>query len=308
MTVPSGGYAWWYLDALSDDGAHGITLIAFIGSVFSPYYAWARRRGAADPERHCAINVALYGRRGGRWCMTERGSAALNRGKDFLAIGPSDLHWDGSELTIRINEYGSPIPRPIRGTIRLRPSAVESRVLALDEAGRHLWHPIAPCARVEVALTAPALSWSGAGYLDTNRGERALEMDFRRWDWSRARTSEGAIVQYDVEPRSVSPDRRIAMLYRQSGGVRDLVPPPSVELPRTAWRVRRKIGVASERQARVRETLEDTPFYARSVIDTWSGDDVVTAVHESLSLDRFATPWVRALLPFRMPRAMSPRG
>ena len=45
--VPHGGYAWWYVDALSDDGRHGITIIAFIGSVFSPYYAWAppaRRR------------------------------------------------------------------------------------------------------------------------------------------------------------------------------------------------------------------------------------------------------------------------
>ncbi|PIY72746.1 MAG: carotenoid 1,2-hydratase, partial [Rhodobacterales bacterium CG_4_10_14_0_8_um_filter_70_9] len=31
------------MDGLSDDGRHGITLIAFIGSVFSPYYYWAGR-------------------------------------------------------------------------------------------------------------------------------------------------------------------------------------------------------------------------------------------------------------------------
>ncbi len=81
--VPHGGYAWWYLDALSDDGAHGLTIIAFIGSVFSPYYAWARRHGPADPANHCALNVALYGPRGKRWCMTERGagrSAAARTG------------------------------------------------------------------------------------------------------------------------------------------------------------------------------------------------------------------------------------
>jgi len=29
---------------------------------------------------------------------------------------------------------------------------------------------------------------------------------------------------------------------------------------------------------------------------------VLTGVHESLSLKRFAAPWVRVLLPFRMPR------
>ena len=35
--IPPGGYLWWYLDALSDDGRSGITVIALLGSVFSPY-------------------------------------------------------------------------------------------------------------------------------------------------------------------------------------------------------------------------------------------------------------------------------
>ena len=42
-----------------------LTLIAFVGSVFSPYYAWARRRGQADAENHCALNLALYRRPAG---------------------------------------------------------------------------------------------------------------------------------------------------------------------------------------------------------------------------------------------------
>ena len=49
QAVPPGGYAWWYVDALSDDGRHALTIIAFIGSVFSPYYAAARRRGTRRP-------------------------------------------------------------------------------------------------------------------------------------------------------------------------------------------------------------------------------------------------------------------
>ena len=59
--VGPGGYAWWYVDAFSEDGQFGLTIIAFIGSVFSPYYAWSGRR---DPLNHCAVNVALYGERG----------------------------------------------------------------------------------------------------------------------------------------------------------------------------------------------------------------------------------------------------
>ncbi len=59
--VPPSGYAWWYVDALSDDERHGLTLIVMIGSVFSPYYAQARRGGPTNPEEHSALNVALYG-------------------------------------------------------------------------------------------------------------------------------------------------------------------------------------------------------------------------------------------------------
>ena len=99
--VPSGGYAWWYVDALSDDGQHGLTIIAFIGSVFSPYYAWARAHGKGDPLNHCAVNVALYSRDRKRWAMTERGRGHVGRASSSLAIGPSLLTWDGDALTIR---------------------------------------------------------------------------------------------------------------------------------------------------------------------------------------------------------------
>ena len=52
----------------------------------------------------------------------------------------------------------------------------------------------------------------------------------------------------------------------------------------------------------VLDTLEDTPFYARSVIAAGLAGQRVTAMHESLSMDRFSTAWVQAMLPFRMPR------
>jgi carotenoid 1,2-hydratase len=47
--IPPGGYSWWYVDAISDDGQHGLTIIAFLGSVFSPYY---KRSGRGDPLNH----------------------------------------------------------------------------------------------------------------------------------------------------------------------------------------------------------------------------------------------------------------
>ena len=52
-------------------------------------------------------------------------------------------------------------------------------------------------------------------------------------------------------------------------------------------------------------TLEDAPFYARSVVSAKLLGEHVTLMHESLSLDRFRMPMVQAMLPFRMPRAWS---
>lgn len=229
--------------------------------------------------------------------MTERGAGALRRDADHLAIGPSTLAWDGAGLTVRIQEVGMPLPRRVSGTLRLIPQAVESRTRHLDRAGRHRWQPIAPCARVEVRLTRPSLSWSGPAYFDTNDGDRPLEADFIRWHWARAPAPAGTAVVYDVE----RPDgaMALAMRYAAAGGVEDMPPPPRIALPATAWRLGRAIRAD---QAGLRATLEDTPFYARSAIDAALFGARATAVHESLSMTRFTNPLVQAMLPFRMPR------
>jgi carotenoid 1,2-hydratase len=68
------------------------------------------------------------------------------------------------------------------------------------------------------------------------------------------------------------------------------------------WRVRRRTRADSGTSPRVIQTLEDAPFYARSRIATRLDGVTAEAIHESLDLNRFASPLVRALLPFRMPR------
>jgi carotenoid 1,2-hydratase len=303
--VPPGGYAWWYVDALSDDGRHGLTLIAFVGSVFSPYYAWRRERRSAanaDPLDHCALNVALYGASGKRWAMTERGRERVQREAASLAIGPSAVEWEGDALTVRIDEISVPVPGRIRGVVRVHPAAITTHTFALDAAGRHRWSPIAPCARVEVELERPALAWTGSGYLDSNAGDEPLEAAFRRWDWSRTSLEGGdTVVLYDVERRDGSA-LPLALRFDPLGGVRTFDPPPAVRLPRTLWRVARGTRADDGRSAAVAQTLEDAPFYSRSILSARLLGEAVTAVHESLSLERFSAAWVRTLLPFRMPR------
>lgn len=309
-----GGYAWWYLDALSDDGQCGLTVIAFIGSVFSPYYAWARKRGngVADPLNHCALNVALYARPGSAaptaWTMTERGSESVQRSASALSIGPSAMTWRGDALHVAIHERTVPWAKAIRGEVRLYPSSQRlSKSYALDAAGRHQWCPIAPCARVEVDLEQPRLSWAGRGYLDSNWGERPLADDFTRWDWSRAALKGRTAVLYDATRRDGSA-LSLAMEFDELGRAKKFSAPPWVDLPATPWRLAR--ATRSDKPARsdpsteVRgdQILEDSPFYARSVLRTHLLGEEAVAMHESLSLQRWAQPVVQAMLPFRMPR------
>jgi carotenoid 1,2-hydratase len=297
--VAERGYVWWYVDALSDDGQHGITVIAFIGTVFSPWYAFARRGGGGDPFNHCAMNVALYGRPHA-WAMTDRRRGALQRGADFLTIGPSGMEWDGEVLTIRIEEVTAPLPSRLRGTVRLRPQALSDRVFTLDSAGRHHWHPIAARSRVEVAFEKPNLSWSGPAYFDTNWGAAPLEQDFVGWDWCRAPMPDVTAILYNAQRRDGT-EQSLALCVGADGAVTQFEPPPPLQLPKTLWRIARPTR-AEGGQASVVRTLVDAPFYSRSEIRTHLLGQEATAMHESLSLDRFANPVVQAMLPFRMPR------
>lgn len=188
----------------------------------------------------------------------------------------------------------------VRGRVRIHPGFLTERAFALDAEGRHFWRPIAPIARVETEFESPALRWSGDGYLDTNFGDGPLEDAFASWTWSRARLERGAAVTYDVVRRNSDP-LSLALRFDADGATELFTPPPERGLPKTLWRIPRRARSEASVPA-VLETLEDTPFYARSVVKAQLLGERTTAIHESLSLDRFRSLWVQALLPFRMPR------
>jgi carotenoid 1,2-hydratase len=276
-------------------------LIAFVGSVFSPYYALARRRGHANPYHHCAFNVALYGKQAQRWTMTERGHQSLRRSASVLSIGPSHMRWTGNALEMQVDEICAPVPRRVRGKIRLFPDALGDRSFMLDSKGRHRWTPYAPCSRVEVVLSHPDLRWSGNGYFDANFGTAPLEADFQEWTWSRASGPHGTTVLYDVTERDAS-HHSLALRFSDAGRVESIEPPARVELPKSKWGVARHTRADPGCAPRIIQTLEDAPFYNRTLLDASVSGAQVPAIHESLDLNRFNSRWVQCLLPFRMPR------
>jgi carotenoid 1,2-hydratase len=233
--------------------------------------------------------------------MTERSAPAVRRSPSTLVVGPSALHWDAGVLTIDVDEVSFPAPARVRGRIRVHASASPGVMLPLDGDGRHRWSPLAPCARVEVALARPDLRWQGEAYLDTNAGDAPLEDAFSQWHWSRATAAGRTTIYYDLTPRA-GPRVAHALQIDATGAVKTFVAPPAATLPGTGWRIARTTRAPASALSRVLRTLEDTPFYARSLLALPLAGGTATAVHESLSLDRFRTRWVQALLPFRMPR------
>jgi carotenoid 1,2-hydratase len=303
QAVNAGGYRWWYVDGFSDCGRFGVTLIAFIGSVFSPYYFRARRRAPVLAEDYVSLNVILYGRGHNRWCMTERGAASLAQHAERLEIGPSDLHITDSALTIDVRERATPLGQPVEGRITVLFGQLSNECFQLDSQGCHWWWPMAPQARISLAMRQPELQWEGSGYLDSNAGDSPLESAFNSWNWCRGhKAGSGCEIHYDAQLCSGG-EKRLSLRVDDQGRLFRTDTPERRRLPDgPIWRVARPACLDLDAPHRLR-TLEDTPFYTRSLIET----DNTRFMHESLDLTRFCKPWVQWLLPFRMPRVAGGR-
>ena len=119
------------VDRESDDGRRALSVIGFIGSVFSPWYRWSGRR---DPENHVCLNVATYGP-GGRFTMTDRGRAALmrvviqrvRRAEDDATIAV-DHH--GPQVVGRARRYPVLVPGEVVDAVR--PALRHHRTIAQE--------------------------------------------------------------------------------------------------------------------------------------------------------------------------------
>ncbi|MGR3542203.1 MAG: carotenoid 1,2-hydratase [Hasllibacter sp.] len=270
--------------------------MAFIGSVFSPWYRWSGRK---DPEDHVCLNVVTYGR-GGRWTMTDRGRGALHQEPGRMGIGPSALDWDGRRLTVHVDERTWPHMTRMRGTITLTPEFVTDVELPLTPDGAHLWRPFAPRARARVAL-GPHGEWEGHAYLDANFGTRALEDDFAYWAWGRFPDGDGALAVYDAE-RLDGSRLEFAARFAPDGAATVVPMPPRVRLPRTRWALRRDAWADPGHRPRQTRAMLGAPFYNRAAVETVIAGRRTEGVHEALDLRRFRQPLLKPMLAMRVPR------
>jgi carotenoid 1,2-hydratase len=279
-------------------------IIALLGSPFSPRYARARLSGGAPRALDfCAMNVAVYGRDAAAWSLTEHSIADEHRTADSLTIGRSRMAWCGGALVVDVDEHTAPWRRRLRGRIVLWPESPTTSAHVLDERRHHAWWPVAPLASVEVALEEPYLRFRGHGYHDANTGSSPLDAGFERWCWSRARWDERhTVVTYDTVERG-GRSRTLALGFDDRGTVEPMGSLEEVPLPPTLWLLGRSARADARSSARVARSLEDGPFYARSLVEAKLGGKRVTTMHETLSGDRLQRAWVRWMLGYRMGRS-----
>ena len=266
--------------------------------MFSPWYAWAGRK---DPHNNVCINVATYGP-GGRFTMTDRGKSALRQSRDCFEVGPSQLHWNGKQLTIDINEIGSPpLVSRVRGQVTLTPSAITGVELPLTPQGTHIWRPFAPISDIKVDIESPGWKWNGHGYFDANFGTRALEQDFTFWTWGRYPTKAGATCIYDATRRDGT-ELESAIAFTPDGQAHETAAPPRTKFRCSLWAVHRETRADPGITPKQALNMLDAPFYSRSAVTTQLNGETTTGVHEALDLRRFRSPLIKPMLAVRVPR------
>lgn len=325
--VPPGGYAWWYFDAVSDDGERALTAIFFLGSVFSPSWAARLRRGEpARAEEHLGVNLALYQRGKKRaWVMSEHGARALGGvGDGGPRIADSAIERDGDRLRVTIRERSAPflvalagVGARVEGVIDVEPQA---RALAPVELGgdpeRHRWHVLVPRARVRVRFSRPDFAFDGVGYHDVNSGDGRLERAFSSWSWARFHEADRTTIVYVTHERSGASRAVVVDAHDgEAAAARPAALLPEGERIPLPWglTVPRWFAVDDAgRTLRCRPTqlYEAAPFYARYAASLEIPQAAPAATHvrkltgvgEYLDLDRFQDRGVQFLLRFKMRR------
>lgn len=289
---------------VSADGRYALTVIAFLGSVFSPTYAGASAAAASpgerpDPLAHCALNVALESPEGTAWVQCE--GLPATRTADRLMLGDSVISaWPGGlEIDLRVpvtRFFGRP-GEMLEGRVTLHPAFTDGAGLLL--APGQPWHPVVPRGHAQVSLTrgggAP-IRFEGAAYHDANLGDAPLAQAFRRWAWARWPTAEGgARVAYRGE-RADGGRFDVSLAWDAAGRRRTLDPGAWRLLWPTGWGLSRPAPAEALTEADgLPRTLLDAPFYVRTLLPGGG-------VNESVDLLRFNTKWVRHLLGYRTHR------
>ena len=173
-----GGFIWWYLDLVEENG-DGFVLIFAWGLPFLPGLLHAARQGKPQmPGEWPAVSLAVY--RGGTCVfylldVPETASWDQTRTRESLAFGRSTmtLGWESGRFELQVNLDTEGAGEPISGQICVTGPGVQSETAPTA----HSWAVLAACVSGQATLKIAGEQWlfSGRAYVDRNAGDRPID-------------------------------------------------------------------------------------------------------------------------------------
>jgi carotenoid 1,2-hydratase len=304
-----GGFTWWYADLVDGDGNGAVAIFA-LGLPFLPGYASAARAGSAPPARQ-RPSVFFTAVRGGRpwfWALHETDPADVVWEADRVRFGASTLEvrLDGGRAQWTAELAGALPGCPWRAQVEVE-GPLRRATRGEPAAAPHEWTVLSAVARGRASIRAggDALRIDGRAYLDRNTGDRWLDgldgLDVADWTWGRVALPGRERVWYVATSRDGAVHAR-ALTVEADG--RSSVAPGGAEVVgwrHTAWglRVPTAVTVRGDDPAltvTLRAPIDDSPFYARFLVEAEEAGERGRGFAEVCRPDRIDAAWFRPLL------------
>lgn len=220
---PSGGYEWWYFDAISDCKTWSVVLIFYEGNPFSPHYHRELQNNHSEevpgphPQDFPAVTLSIYEK--GRpiyYSFQELKPEAFTMDTSMqkhevrLTFGTHSVFLSRDRVQYRAEiQLDDKLPNgdTLQGQL-IYNAALQEPVRSLidgsqEKLGTHSWILCMESAKVQADLTLNGkkreqLTFEGQGYHDHNVGMEPMHESFTDWHWGRAHFEDGSFLLYYV--------------------------------------------------------------------------------------------------------------
>lgn len=283
----SGGYEWWYFDALSTDGQHSFVVIFYEGNPFSTRYNGALLDGKTpQPSDYPAISISVY--EDGNpiyysFTEFEKSDCVFDEERPSVHVGPHKMEMvDGQKLKYQISlDERLPNGDQIKASITFESAQTEHLFDDEVESKGHQWNLVQPRANVrgEIQISAKnedpkEIAFEGRGYHDHNTGNEPMRDEFTGWYWGRVHFDYGTLVYY-VMNRQDKEQHQAWLISNDNAEVLETLDEIDIAdkgLSLFGLKPARKIGLRSERaevQLQLSHLLDNGPFYQRYQSDAF---------------------------------------
>ncbi|TYP95494.1 hydroxyneurosporene synthase [Fodinibius salinus] len=287
----TGGYEWWYFDAVSADDQFSFVIIFYRGNPFSRRYISQLNSDSvnARPSKFPAISISVY--EDGdpiyySFTEFEASDCSFDEERPFVEVGPHRMEIQNTSGLLKYHltlEETLASGDQIEASLTFKSSLpVDSLFKNCDErSGEHLWNLVQPRAEVEGSfhITGPTveareIGFKGRGYHDHNTGYEPMHNEFEDWYWGRFHFSHATLVYYLMN-RESDKQHRAWLIDNNNGKVLNELDNVRLEDEgRTLFGLRtaHRIWLHSDRvsvQIQQGRLLDNGPFYQRFMSDAF---------------------------------------